>query len=437
MLTEYGFWDIFSGLFGVFVFIAYLVVLFTIIADLFRDAELKGWAKAIWLFFLVLVPFITALVYVTRSTRQASWRPASASAPASPTNTSTIANDVSGVRDRTRRDRRKAVEIPIDCGRGDDHARRLGRLRIRAVGLVASGGRAAFRCARYSDADGHPHRCVWGDHPRGRRSCSSHWNEHGRSGWTLPGGGIEGAEHPGRGCSAGDLARRRGMRHPWTVCSVSTRWSMPDIEASHGDHAALRDAGHLPGERGGRRAPQRGRRLERRGALVRRSRRWRVSSGSACSTSRCDCTRPSRQTAVPPTPRRRRDQRLAQARERVHVPRGAPTHPRACRRRSGRVGRTARDDGRAVCRAPRGRRRGVGDVADRRGLRRGVVLSMPVHRRVGAISALCRTLPSSTRCASCEFWRRSISGLECVRRSLVVTAVREERETDAAGRCVH
>ncbi|WP_157414169.1 NUDIX hydrolase [Agromyces allii] len=24
----------------------------------------------------------------------------------------------------------------------------------------------------------------------------SHWNEHGRSGWTLPGGGIEGEEHP-------------------------------------------------------------------------------------------------------------------------------------------------------------------------------------------------------------------------------------------------
>ena len=24
----------------------------------------------------------------------------------------------------------------------------------------------------------------------------SHWNEYGRSGWTLPGGGIQGAEHP-------------------------------------------------------------------------------------------------------------------------------------------------------------------------------------------------------------------------------------------------
>jgi len=31
---------------------------------------------------------------------------------------------------------------------------------------------------------------------RDERILLSHWNEHGRSGWTLPGGGIEGAEHP-------------------------------------------------------------------------------------------------------------------------------------------------------------------------------------------------------------------------------------------------
>ena len=64
MLTEYGFWDIFSGLFGVFVFIAYLGVVFTIIADVFRDTELNGWAKALWLICLILVPFLTGLVYV-------------------------------------------------------------------------------------------------------------------------------------------------------------------------------------------------------------------------------------------------------------------------------------------------------------------------------------------------------------------------------------
>lgn len=28
------------------------------------------------------------------------------------------------------------------------------------------------------------------------RILLSHWNEHGRDGWTLPGGGIEGEEHP-------------------------------------------------------------------------------------------------------------------------------------------------------------------------------------------------------------------------------------------------
>lgn len=30
----------------------------------------------------------------------------------------------------------------------------------------------------------------------GERILLAHWNEHGRSGWTLPGGGIEGDEHP-------------------------------------------------------------------------------------------------------------------------------------------------------------------------------------------------------------------------------------------------
>ncbi|WP_350348340.1 NUDIX hydrolase [Agromyces sp. G08B096] len=30
----------------------------------------------------------------------------------------------------------------------------------------------------------------------GDRILLAHWNEHGRSGWTLPGGGVEGDEHP-------------------------------------------------------------------------------------------------------------------------------------------------------------------------------------------------------------------------------------------------
>ncbi len=47
-----------------FFFFMYLMILFRILADLFRDHELSGWWKALWIVALVLVPFLTALVYV-------------------------------------------------------------------------------------------------------------------------------------------------------------------------------------------------------------------------------------------------------------------------------------------------------------------------------------------------------------------------------------
>jgi ABC-type multidrug transport system fused ATPase/permease subunit len=50
--------------FEIFLFIAYLMVLFQIVGDLFRDRSLSGWARAIWILFLVIVPLITAIVYL-------------------------------------------------------------------------------------------------------------------------------------------------------------------------------------------------------------------------------------------------------------------------------------------------------------------------------------------------------------------------------------
>ncbi|QBJ96935.1 hypothetical protein ERC79_13970 [Rhodococcus sp. ABRD24] len=47
-----------------FAFIAYLMLLFSIITDLFRDHKSSGWAKAIWVVFLIILPFLTALVYL-------------------------------------------------------------------------------------------------------------------------------------------------------------------------------------------------------------------------------------------------------------------------------------------------------------------------------------------------------------------------------------
>ncbi|MDL9979547.1 SHOCT domain-containing protein [Microbacterium candidum] len=59
-----NFWDFILWMFWAFVFIAYLMVLFSIIADLFRDRELNGWWKAVWIIFLIFLPFLTALVYL-------------------------------------------------------------------------------------------------------------------------------------------------------------------------------------------------------------------------------------------------------------------------------------------------------------------------------------------------------------------------------------
>lgn len=60
-----SFWDFFWSLIVVFAFIAYLMILFNILTDLFwRDHKTSGWLKAIWVFFLIVLPYLTALVYL-------------------------------------------------------------------------------------------------------------------------------------------------------------------------------------------------------------------------------------------------------------------------------------------------------------------------------------------------------------------------------------
>lgn len=57
-------WDFIWFVFWSYVFISYLMVLFGIIGDIFRDTTLNGWLKAVWIIFLVFVPVLTALVYL-------------------------------------------------------------------------------------------------------------------------------------------------------------------------------------------------------------------------------------------------------------------------------------------------------------------------------------------------------------------------------------
>ena len=58
------FWQVFWWIIEVFILFAYLIVLFNIVSDLFRDRELGGFAKAVWLLLLLIVPILTALAYI-------------------------------------------------------------------------------------------------------------------------------------------------------------------------------------------------------------------------------------------------------------------------------------------------------------------------------------------------------------------------------------
>ena len=58
-------WEFFLHFLVIFAWIAYLLVLFQILTDLFwRDHKTSGWVKAVWVVFLIVVPWLTALVYL-------------------------------------------------------------------------------------------------------------------------------------------------------------------------------------------------------------------------------------------------------------------------------------------------------------------------------------------------------------------------------------
>ena len=58
------FWDIVWFILISFAFMAYLMVMFSIITDLFRDPEASGIVKAVWIIALIFAPFVTAIVYL-------------------------------------------------------------------------------------------------------------------------------------------------------------------------------------------------------------------------------------------------------------------------------------------------------------------------------------------------------------------------------------
>ena len=47
-----------------FLFIAWIWVLVSVVADIFRSGDLSGWAKAAWVIFVIIIPWLGVLVYL-------------------------------------------------------------------------------------------------------------------------------------------------------------------------------------------------------------------------------------------------------------------------------------------------------------------------------------------------------------------------------------
>ena len=63
-LADISFGELLLVVVEIFLFVVWIWILFTIITDIFRDHEMSGWAKAIWILFLVFIPFLTGLIYL-------------------------------------------------------------------------------------------------------------------------------------------------------------------------------------------------------------------------------------------------------------------------------------------------------------------------------------------------------------------------------------
>jgi hypothetical protein len=63
-LADISFGELLLVALEIFFFVIWIWILITILTDLFRDHETSGWVKALWVLFLVFIPFLTALVYL-------------------------------------------------------------------------------------------------------------------------------------------------------------------------------------------------------------------------------------------------------------------------------------------------------------------------------------------------------------------------------------
>ena len=64
LAADYPFLDVLWTMFIFFLFIIWIWILITVFADIFRRKDIGGGMKAIWIIFVILLPYLGVLVYL-------------------------------------------------------------------------------------------------------------------------------------------------------------------------------------------------------------------------------------------------------------------------------------------------------------------------------------------------------------------------------------
>jgi ABC-type multidrug transport system fused ATPase/permease subunit len=66
LLLAYGYplGGVFLSVLYFFLFFIWIWLLVTVFVDIFRSGDLKGWAKALWCIFIIILPFLGVFVYL-------------------------------------------------------------------------------------------------------------------------------------------------------------------------------------------------------------------------------------------------------------------------------------------------------------------------------------------------------------------------------------
>jgi hypothetical protein len=62
--ADYPFLNILWSMIIFFVWVTWIWMMILILSDVFRRTDLSGWGKAGWTFFLIVLPFLGALIYL-------------------------------------------------------------------------------------------------------------------------------------------------------------------------------------------------------------------------------------------------------------------------------------------------------------------------------------------------------------------------------------